>query len=104
MPGLLTKARGGQQRAEVTATGTTGTPHSMASRVPPLRYLPCWPRATRVPSGKMTTHMPCASRRRPCVTMRVKASVGRPRSMRTMFSRASTQPKKGMRASSRLKT
>lgn len=36
VPGRLTKALRGQTLAEVTATGTTGTPASMARRVPPL--------------------------------------------------------------------
>ena len=34
-PGRLTKALAGQTRAEVTAIGTTGTPVSIARRVPP---------------------------------------------------------------------
>jgi hypothetical protein len=35
-PGRLTKALRGQQRAEVTATGMMGTPHSTARRAPLL--------------------------------------------------------------------
>ena len=36
IPGRLIKALRGQHLAEVTATGITGAPVSMASRVPPL--------------------------------------------------------------------
>ena len=36
MPGFLTKALRGQQRAEVTAIGITGAPQSMARRAPLL--------------------------------------------------------------------
>ena len=104
MPGRLTKALRGQHLALVTAMGITGAPHSMARRVPLLRYLPFSPRGMRVPSGNMMTHTPWPSRRRPCCTTLAKDSMRRPRSMWIMSSRAMAQPKNGTDSSSRLNT
>ena len=59
-PGRSRKLLRGQQRAEVTAIGTTGRPVSTASRVPPTLYVPWPPRGVRVPFGNMITQLPCA--------------------------------------------
>ena len=98
------KALRGHTRAEVTATGTTGTPESMASRVPPLLYCPTWPRSTRVPSGNMMTQVPRASSARPCCTTLTKARTPWPRSMWIMSRLPIDQPKNGTRSSSFLNT
>ncbi len=65
-PGFSQKLLRGQQRAESTAIGTTGTPLAIARRVAPDLYVPFEPRALRVPSGNMITHLPRALSRLPC--------------------------------------
>ena len=95
MPGCLTKALRGQHLAEVTAIGITGTPHWMASRVPPVLYSPTWPRSMRVPSGNITIQVPCAVNRLPAATIFLKACVPWLRSMWIMSIQAMAQPKNG---------
>ena len=103
-PGRSTKLLRGQQRAEVTATGSTGRPVSTARRVPPFLYLPWPPRGARVPSGNMITQLPWAMKRRPCSATLVQASVRLLRSMWIRSMRAIAQPKNGIQSSSRLNT
>jgi hypothetical protein len=94
----------GQQRADVTATGSTGRWVATASRVPPFLYVPWLPRGVRVPSGNMMTQWPFAMKRRPCSATRLHASARLLRSMWIMSMRAIAQPKNGMYSSSRLNT
>ena len=103
-PGFLMKALRGHTLADVTAIGITGTPVSMASRVPPLLYWPFCPRSTRVPSGNMMTQVPLASSALPCCTTLLNALARRLRSMWIMSSRPMDQPKNGTYSSSFLNT
>ena len=103
-PGFLTKARVGQQRADVTAIGMTGTPAAMAKRAPPLLYSPFCPLGMRVPSGNMITQTPSCIRRLPCCTTLAKARERCWRSMWIMSMRAMAQPKNGTLSSSFLNT
>ena len=103
-PGRSRKLLRGQQRAEVAAMGTMGTPALMARRDAPLLYWPWPPRGARVPSGNMMTQMPSANSRLPCSATLFQASVRLLRSMWIMSSRPIAQPKNGTYSSSRLNT
>jgi hypothetical protein len=103
-PGVLTKRFFAHRSPALTAIGTTGAEVRIASRAPPLLYLPCEPTGVRVPSGNMMIQRPCSRLRRPCRTTDSNASRPRRRSMWIICSRPMPQPKNGIHSSSRLNT
>ncbi len=66
VPGFFTMPRLGQKVPALCDTGTTRLPVAVASNAPLTPYLRFSPTGTRVPSGKITTHNPSASRSLPC--------------------------------------
>ncbi len=64
-PGFFSSPRRGQKSPALCATGTSFTPACEASSAPDIPYLRVSPAAMRVPSGKISTQMPAASRSRP---------------------------------------
>ena len=93
-----------QNSPALCATGTTGTPVWVASHAPPMPYLPFFPGAMRVPSGKITIQNPYLSRSFPCSTICFSAALRELRSMAIGLVKARPQPKNGTRNSSFLRT
>jgi hypothetical protein len=97
-PGRSTKDLRGQQRAEVTAIGSTGVPVvDREPRAAGLVYALAAARRARA-LGNMMIQLPCAMKRTPCSATFAHASVRLLRSIWTMSRRAIAQRRTGSSA------
>ncbi|MNE54106.1 hypothetical protein D3C80_1488690 [compost metagenome] len=104
VPARLPQPVLGQNLPALWAIGSTGSPAFTASAVPPRENLPMVPNGTRVPSGKISTHVFCLSSSSPLLATWRNASLGLSRLIAMGRSMAMAQPKNGTYSSSRLST
>ena len=86
------------------ATGTALQPARVARSAPESPHLRSSPRLVRVPSGKMSTHMPSLRRATPCSTTCITARLPALRLMAMGFMSQAAWPTNGIQRISRFNT